>query len=203
MGCPIHITYDPNFDKNRRSVFCQNHVNLLDAFVASKTIPHVFCGLMLSWQFKIPIYGWMMFVSKGIPVHNRQRGTIQYMEREAIKRREDGFSILTFPEGRRTLDGEVHEFKRGVFFMARDAGYPVVPIAVQGNYQINQKGSRLFRPGKINVYVGPQHETQGLQDKDIFDLAKKMESEIRNKIHEMARLQNEVDATKSSNKEVA
>jgi 1-acyl-sn-glycerol-3-phosphate acyltransferase len=65
--CPTQVTYDPTFDPNRRSVFGQNHVNLLDAFIASKAIPHVFCGLMHKWQFKIPIYGWMMAVSKGIP----------------------------------------------------------------------------------------------------------------------------------------
>lgn len=185
MGCPTKITYDPNFDKNRRSVFCQNHVNLLDAFIASKAIPHVFCGLMLSWQFKIPIYGWMMFVSKGIPVYNHQRGTFQSIELAALKRKEMGFSILTFPEGRRTRDGEVHPFKRGVLFMARNAGYPVVPIAVEGNYEVNQKGSRLFRPGKINVYVGAQIETKDLTDKQIYDLAQTLEDFVRNKIREM------------------
>lgn len=185
MGCPTKITYDPKFDKDRRSVFCQNHVNLLDAFIASKTIPHVFCGLMLSWQFKIPIYGWMMFVSKGIPVHDHQRGTIHSIEQAAIKRKEMGFSILTFPEGRRTRDGEVQQFKRGVLFMARNAGYPVVPIAVEGNFEVNQKGSRLFRPGKINVYVGSQIETKGLSDEKIYELAKTLEGFVRNKIKEM------------------
>lgn len=185
MGCPTHIIYDPKFDKDRRSVFCQNHVNLLDAFVASKAIPHVFCGLMLAWQFKIPIYGWMMFVSKGIPVYNHQRGTIKSIEHAAIKRKEMGFSILTFPEGRRTRDGEVHEFKRGVLFMARNAGYPVVPIAVEGNYEVNQKGSRLFRPGTINAYVGPQFETAGLTDEQIYELAKTLENFVRDKIKEI------------------
>lgn len=46
--------------------------------------------------------------------------------------------------------GTIRKIKRGVFMMARDAGYPVVPIAVQGNFEINQKGSKLFRPrGKL------------------------------------------------------
>ncbi|MEZ4846444.1 MAG: lysophospholipid acyltransferase family protein [Bdellovibrionota bacterium] len=184
--CPVNVTYDPSFDPKRRSVFGQNHVNLLDAFIASKAIPHVFCGLMHKWQFKIPIYGWMMAVSKGIPVDPKNpKGILTSMTIEAQKRKADGFSILTFPEGGRTLDGQVRKFKRGVFLMARDAGYPVVPVAVQGNFEVNQKGSRLFKPGKINVFVGPQMETTGLSDRELEDLAFKCETLVRNKVLEM------------------
>lgn len=184
--CPTSVTYDVNFDPNRRSVFGQNHVNLLDAFIASKAIPHVFCGLMHQWQFRIPIYGWMMAVSKGIPVNPKNpKDILLNMTIEAKKRKNDGFSILTFPEGGRTLDGSVRKFKRGVFMMARDAGYPVVPIAVQGNFEINQKGSKLFRPGKINVHVGPQMETLGLSDHELEDLVHQCEVFVRTKVEEM------------------
>lgn len=184
--CPTQVTYDPTFDPNRRSVFGQNHVNLLDAFIASKAIPHVFCGLMHKWQFKIPIYGWMMAVSKGIPVDPKNpKGILTNMTDEAKKRNADGFSILTFPEGGRTLDGSVRKFKRGVFLMARDAGYPVVPVAVEGNFEVNRKGSRLFKPGKINVHVGPQMETIGLSDRQLEDLVLQTEVFVRNKVLEM------------------
>jgi 1-acyl-sn-glycerol-3-phosphate acyltransferase len=185
--CPTTVTYDPAFDKNRRSVFCMNHVNLLDAFIASKAIPHVFCGLMNQWQFKIPIYGWMMAVSNGIPVNPKKpKEILPRMTEDAKIRKAQDYSILTFPEGGRTLDGEVRTFKRGVFLMARDAGYPVVPIAVQGNFRINHKGSRLFRPGKINVYVGPQMETAGLDDAGLETLTNNCELFVRGKVREMA-----------------
>lgn len=184
--CPTTVTYDPSFDKNRRSIFCQNHVNLLDAFIASKAIPHVFCGLMHKWQFKIPIYGWMMGVSRGIPVErNKVKGIVEGITAEAKIRNKEGFSILTFPEGGRTLDGDVRKFKRGVFLMARDSGYPVVPVAVQGNFQVNQKGSSLFKPGRINVYVGPQMETANLSNDQIDELAKRCENFVRGKMEDM------------------
>lgn len=185
--CPTKVTYDPAFDKKRRSVFCQNHVNLLDAFIASKAIPHVFCGLMNQWQFKIPIYGWMMFVSNGIPVNPKKpREILSSMTEHAKKRKQEGYSILTFPEGGRTLDGHVKTFKRGVFLMARDADYPVVPVAVEGNFRVNQKGSRLFKPGRINVYVGPQMETYGLNEDQIGNLANTCEEFVRQKVKEMS-----------------
>lgn len=185
--CPTKIFYDPSFDRQRRSIFCQNHVNLLDAFIASKAIPHVFCGLMNQWQFNIPIYGWMMRVSNGIPVNPKKpKEILPRMTTDATERKVQGYSILTFPEGGRTLDGTVKTFKRGVFFMARDAGYPVVPVAVHGNFEINQKGSRLFRPGKIKVYVGPQMETNGLTDEQLEALANQCEEFVRNKVKELA-----------------
>lgn len=166
----LNITYDPNFDRERPSVFCQNHVNVLDAHTACKTIPQPFVGLMLAWHFKVPGYGWMMKATNGIPVHKGERRTELLCE-AARDRAEQGLSILTFPEAHRTMDGRMQPFKRGVFFMARDSDLPVVAIAVRGMYEVNRKGSALFAPGKVDVYVGPQIETGHLDDEGIVALA--------------------------------
>lgn len=176
----LKITYDPNFDPKRLSVFCFNHTNLLDAHVASAAIPHAFCGLMNAWQFHIPFYGWLMRVSKGIPVHRRSWRSIQEnITQEAGKRKELGLSVLVFPEAHRTRDGKVHTFHKGVFLMARDAGYPVVPAAVRGSFGVNRKGSFLFKPGRIDVRIGPQFETAGLSDHEISELAQKFQGIVR------------------------
>lgn len=170
------IICDPKFDPKRLSVFCQNHVNLLDAHVASAAIPHTFCGLMHAWQFHIPFYGWLMRMSKGIPIEKKRSGNvIEQITKAAMNRKLEGFSILTFPEGHRTLDGKVGKFYRGVFFMARDAGYPVVPLAVKGSFDVNQKGTWLFKPGEITVYVGEQIETHGLSDEEIGALTTRVQ----------------------------
>ncbi len=157
----VEIIYDPDFDPERRSMFCQNHVNLLDAHAACAAIPHSFCGMMNAWQFKIPFYGWIMTISNGIPVG---KGASRYREVAAAARDRvaRGISILVFPEAHRTTDGKVHEFKKGVFLMAREAGLPVVPLATRGMYDLNQKGSWLFKPAKITIYVGAQIETANI-----------------------------------------
>ncbi len=172
----LRVHYHPRFDAQRRSVFTQNHINLLDGHVASAAIPHAFSGLMNAWQFKIPIYGWLMTLSKGIPVHKRSRERIiTDLSVAARARKEIGMSVLTFPEGHRSPDGRVHAYKRGVFMMARDAGMPIVPIAVAGMYELNRKGSLVFHPWRrVDVYVGPQHETEGLSDGEIGRLAERV-----------------------------
>lgn len=166
------IVNDPKLDHTRRSVYCMNHTSILDAFAASAAIPHTFCGVMNAWQRHIPFYGWLMSLSKGIFVYKKDRGRIlEMMTEEARKRIADGFSILVFPEAHRTLDGKIRPFKKGVFYMARDAGAPIVPLAVNGMYRLNRKGSYLFYPCPVTVYVGPQIETVGLTDAEISELS--------------------------------
>lgn len=170
----FRIIYDPEFDPKRTGVYCSNHTNLLDAHVACATIPGPFCGLMDAWHFKIPGYGWMMKVSKGIPVQRRKRTMLAEMIETAKIRNQEGMSILVFPEAHRTTDGTIRKFRRGVFVMARDAGYPVVPLAVRGMYDVNRKGSLLFKPGNVTVYVGKQFETAGKTDEELEALAEEV-----------------------------
>lgn len=170
-GNKLTVRYADAFDDQRSSVFCFNHVNLLDAHTACCTIPQPFVGLMLAWHFKIPGYGWMMKATHGIPVHPRSAGRTDELTAEAKDRVAKGLSILVFPEGHRTPDGKVGTYKRGMFFMARSAEIPIVPVAVRGMYQVNRKGSKLFNPGDVSVYVGPQIETTNLDDEGITQLA--------------------------------
>lgn len=174
----LDITYDEVFDREVPSVFCFNHVNVLDAHTACATIPQPFVGLMLAWHFKLPGYGWMMRATHGIPVHPRAAGRTDELTAEAKQRAAAGLSILVFPEGHRTLDGNVRPYRRGMFFMARAAGLPIVPVAVRGMYAINRKGSALFRPGRASVYVGPQISVEGLSDDEITKLVTAVQAAV-------------------------
>ena len=171
----VHVHYHPDFDRERRSVFTLNHINLLDGHLASFAIPHAFSGLMNAWQFHIPIYGWLMRMSKGIAVHKTRRDKmIAQLSEQARERKRIGMSVLTFPEGHRTLDGKIRPFRRGVFLMARNAEMPMVPMVAVGMYELNRKGSFLFKPFcRIDVFVGPQLETAGLDDAEIGELAQR------------------------------
>jgi len=174
----VEIIYDPDFDPERRSVFCQNHVNLLDAHAACASIPHAFCGLMNAWQFKIPFYGWIMKLADGIPVGE---GASRYREVAAAARDRaaKGISILVFPEAHRTTDGKVHEFKKGVFLMAREAKLPIVPLATRGMWDLNRKGSWLFKPSKITIYVGAQIETADISTEQLRKVIARTEKIIK------------------------
>ncbi|MBK7826197.1 lysophospholipid acyltransferase family protein [Nannocystis sp.] len=174
----VTIIYDPAFVRGRCSVFCQNHVNLMDAHAACAAIKQPFCGLMNAWQFHIPMYGWIMWLAEGIPVRS---GANRYREvaDAARERASRGISILTYPEAHRTRDGKVQPFKKGVFLMAREAGLPVVPLATRGMSELNRKGSWMLKPSDIQIYVGAQIETAGLSDDELRAVIERTEQIVR------------------------
>ncbi|MFT7621625.1 MAG: 1-acyl-sn-glycerol-3-phosphate acyltransferase, partial [Myxococcota bacterium] len=164
--------YHPDYDPEVRGVYLQNHVSVLDGSMATYTLPHAFCGLFNSWHFRVPGYGWVMRLSKGIGVPSAKEGRSEKLS-AAVRDRVRNFniSVLAFPEGHRTLDGNVGEFRRGAFFMARDAGVPVIPFVQRGMFECQNKLSMAFRPGTVDVYFGKPIETAGLDDEQIAELA--------------------------------
>lgn len=183
----VRVQYHPAFDSSRSVMFCQNHVTLMDAFIAGCAIPQPFCGIMHNWHFNIPIYGWLMSVTEGIAVFPKVEGNLSRMTVAARKRHRAGISILSFPEGTRTLDGAVGSFRSGVFKMARDAGYPVVPLAVRGAYQTNRKGRWTVRPFQpIEIYVGKPIETIHRKDEELEMIASEMQTIIASWVEENA-----------------
>lgn len=177
-GCPIRIRYLPGYERARPSLYCANHVSAIDPFVLLAAIRVPFCGVVADFHTRIPVYGRLMKLSRAIPVRADRSGnaaevTAQVKERVAL-----GISIGVMPEAHRTLDGKVIPFRRGAFFMARDAGLPVVPLAIRGLFEILPKGNWVLRPGAIEVLVGPQIETAGLTDDEVGALAERCRSWI-------------------------
>lgn len=174
-GCRWRAVVDPAVEPDRPYLFAQNHVNLLDHVTLYPATPHFKQGLELESHFKIPVYGWFMRARGTIPVRPGRAGqTPEIMER---MRQEvaAGHSILAFPEGTRTRDGRVGPYRKGVFFIARDLGLPVVPVAVTGMYNVLRKGSALMRPGwDVTVYVERPIPTAHLRDDEIPALAEQV-----------------------------
>ncbi len=175
----ITVIRHPDFDPQRRSMYVQNHVNLMDAHAACCALSHAFCGIMNEWQFKIPFYGSIMRHAGGIPVRPGNANRYSEIAEAARERVAQGLSILVYPEAHRTRDGKVHDFKKGAFLMARDAGLPIVPLATRGMFEMNRKGTWLFKPSKISIYVGAPIETLGLSDDQLRAVIERTQQIIR------------------------
>ena len=65
-----------------------------------------------------------------------------------------GWNLVLFPEGSRTPDGRIQEFKPGVGFLAKETGTPVVPMHIRGAYNVMPRGQTLPLPGPIRVRIG-------------------------------------------------
>jgi 1-acyl-sn-glycerol-3-phosphate acyltransferase len=169
----IRVIYHPDYDPKQLSVYNGNHVSALDAHLCCRVIPQAFCGLVAAKSFNLPVYGWVMRLSQSIPVYSRASGRTAEFIAAAKDRVSKGIAIATYPEGGRTLDGTVGPFKRGSFFMARDAGIPVVPVATRGMFRMLPKGAWLPRPSTITVYVGKQVDISGLNDVEVGEFVER------------------------------
>jgi 1-acyl-sn-glycerol-3-phosphate acyltransferase len=69
-----------------------------------------------------------------------------------------------FPEGRRTLDGRVNAFQKGIFRILKNLDVPIVPVSIVGSYEFNRKGSYLLRPATVVVHVHDTIDTRSLSD---------------------------------------
>jgi long-chain acyl-CoA synthetase len=70
---------------------------------------------------------------------------------EAVDR---GYSVLVFPEGRHTTDGRLCPFRTGIGLLAENLGIPVLPIRIDGLYEIKKAGKKFAAPWKISVRIG-------------------------------------------------
>lgn len=125
-------------------VMC-NHQSLLDILIVAARLPVLFRFLAKKELFSIPFMGWHMSMAKYIPVErtsktSRHRALMQIDEWLAR-----GSSILFFPEGTRTPDGEIHDFRPAAFKIASDRGVTILPIVVDGPGTALPKKSLLLK----------------------------------------------------------
>lgn len=171
----LEVIRHPKLDPEQAAMFCMNHTSMLDAHVACASIPQAFCGLQHAHHFNIPVYGWLMKMGNGIGVKKDESGQFEGVKEQIRDRAARSISVLVFPEGRRTQNGRILPFKRGVFTMARDAELPVCTLAVRGLWGTLRRNEWVLRPEQITAYVGPQIQTKGLTDAQLDELAKRMQ----------------------------
>lgn len=184
-GVGFEVRRGPGFDPKRTSIFISNHVNIFDAFVIYSAIPQFVRGWELESHFKIPAYGWMMGRFGNIPVPNAATPSdFKKLIQRTRAALDSGVSVIVFAEGGRTLDGRVREFKKGIFNLLPQLGYPIVPMSIVGSYQFNRKGSWMLYPSKIVVHLHDTIETQGLRREDADALREKVNRIVAQPVHE-------------------
>ncbi len=159
-------------DPRRPYVAVSNHESYADIFLISH-LPWEMKWLSKETMFKIPCMGWMMRMAGDIEIRRGERtSTIQAMN-EARDRLKKRVSVMIFPEGTRSRDGELLPFKDGAFRLALESGVPILPIVVAGTRGCMAKGTFRFQRSRARVKVLPPIETTGLTLNDIAALRDK------------------------------
>ena len=132
-------------------LFVANHTSSADAPAVVNAIPRRIAILLKKSLFKWPIVGQAFALAHFIPVErSRHESAIRSLEKATGAMRE-GQSFLIYPEGTRSPDGRLQEFKKGAVVMAIKAGVPIVPVACSGAHRVMEKRSLVIHPGEILV----------------------------------------------------
>ncbi len=88
-----------------------------------------------------------------------------------------GYSVLVFPEGRHTTDGKMLPFQAGIGLLANNLNIPIVPMRIDGLFELKQAGKKFARPGQVNIKVGPVIQFAPVSDPEWIarELQKKVE----------------------------
>jgi long-chain acyl-CoA synthetase len=90
-----------------------------------------------------------------------------------------GWNILIFPEGDLTPDGQLQAFRGGIGLLASDLKIPIVPMRIDGAYEIRENGNLFNRPGRVRVYIGkPLEFPAGSDPRMITELLQKSVAEL-------------------------
>lgn len=132
-------------------LFVANHTSSADAPAIVGAIPRRVAILLKESLFKWPIVGQAFRSAHFIPVNRGARDSAIASVEKATEAMKAGQSFLIYPEGTRSPDGRLQEFKKGAVVMAIKAGLPIVPMACSGAHRIMEKRSLVIRPGEIVV----------------------------------------------------
>lgn len=159
-------------------IFAANHQSQFDIFVLQGYLGCDFRWLAKLELFKIPVFGKAMQLAGYIPVDRAHgRKAIKSLD-EAARRIADGTSVIIFPEGTRSLDGRLGQFKAGAMVLAIKAGVPLVPVAIIGTHQVLPKGRLLARPGRVEIRVGTPIATSEYTVKQKQELAERLQGKV-------------------------
>jgi len=178
-GMKIRVTGLEVLDPKQTYVFISNHRSYLDtATLFQYTGRRI--GLVAKKELlKVPLLGYGMgYVNvMAIDRTNRERA-VQTMQ-AATKRIQSGVSFGVFAEGTRARPGQMLPFKKGAFYMARDAGVPVVPVAIKHTDVLMGKGTGEAWPGTIEMVIMPPVPTGAVSsDKDVQALIENVQQTI-------------------------
>jgi 1-acyl-sn-glycerol-3-phosphate acyltransferase len=159
-------------------IFGANHQSQFDIFVLQGFLGIDFRWLAKKELFKVPIWGPAMRKAGYIPIdRSHGRKAIKSLD-EASQRIAGGTSVIIFPEGTRSKDGKLQDFKSGAMLLAIKSGVPLVPVAISGTYDILPKGHVLCRPGRVKILVGKPIDTKNYSTKDKAELARLLQEAV-------------------------
>lgn len=158
-------------------VVVANHESFADIILLS-LLPWEMKWLSKASLMKIPVFGWIMWVVRDVPVHRGQSASAREALQACRRRLVGRVSVMIFPEGTRSPRAEMLPFKDGAFRLALEAGVPVLPLALYGTRQAIAKHDWRIGAAHAVVEILEPEPTAGLTLEDLPALKARVRARI-------------------------
>lgn len=160
--CPVKVRGREHIDRKQSYVFVSNHQGAFDIFLI-----YGFLGVPIKWVMKagiakIPFVGAACRAAGFIFVDNSTPKAAARSVFEAEQILKSGASVVVFPEGSRTYTGKMIRFKKGAYQMALDQHLPIIPITLNGPFDILPIGSLNLHRHKMEMIIHPAIPTDNV-----------------------------------------
>ena len=178
---PVKVTGRENLKHGESYVFVSNHQGAFDIFLIFGHLRRNFKWMMKQQLRKIPFVGYACEKSHHIFVDRRSPGKVKATYDKARATLKHGMSVVVFPEGSRTYDGRMGTFKRGAYMLADELQLPVVPLTINGSFDVMPRTSKWYwvhrRQLTLTIHAPIYPQSQGAEN------INRMMEESRKAIH--------------------
>jgi 1-acyl-sn-glycerol-3-phosphate acyltransferase len=177
-AAPVELIGIEKLDTSKPYVYAANHISAMDIPVLYAYLPIQFRIVAVIDIFRRPVIGWHLRRSGQIPIDmTTPRATFKSLH-NGIEDLKQGLSVVIFPEGSRSRDGEIKQFFNGAFYMATKAQVDVVPLTIVGTYEMLPMNTFHIKPRRLQLIVGQPISTNGMTTHDLEKIAEATKSVI-------------------------
>lgn len=177
-GIDVDVKGLEHIDRNRSYVYMSNHMSMFDIPVLLACLRVQFRWIAKVELFGIPLFGRIMTSAGYIPVDRSDRRAAFRSLKLASEKIRNGVSVMIFPEGTRSDDGNIRAFKNGGFIMAIDSGCPILPLVIHGTGSIMRKNEKRIRRGRVFLEILEPVETSDCTRKEKNELIEKVRTRM-------------------------
>ena len=167
----IKVKGREHIDRRETYIMVSNHQSGADIIVLFLLRTH-FKWVAKRTLFYVPFIGWNMWLNNYIRIDRDRKTSMRKMMADAAKTLKEGNSVMIFPEGTRSKDGNIQPFKTGAFHLAINNQRPILPIAIKGTSQAVRKGGFLInRNNNISATILPPIPFSQFRDQEPKEVA--------------------------------
>ena len=164
MFLPVSVDGQEHIVPGQSYVFVANHQSMFDVWLVYGWLPVIFKWLMKAELRKVPFVGTGCKAAGHIFIDRRSTKAAMESLKEVEKHLVNGVCTVIFPEGTRSLNGEVGRFKRGAFQIAWDLGLPIIPLSLDGCYEVLPKGKPFVYRAPVHMHIGEPIDLKQFSD---------------------------------------